>query len=167
MTLIRSTTLAIALLCGSAAQAHGGHEHAADVPTPSAVVDGKPVYGAAMPEGAATPIGTVLAQPADYAGKTAKFSGRVTKVCQKKGCWMVLADGEQSARVMFGRDDFFIPKDSSGEAIVHGTLIMKAMSEAEAKHMAQDGGQDPSQVSGPKIEVQITATSVMLLPAAG
>ena len=80
---------------------------------------------------------------------------------------MVLASGEQSARVMFGKDDFFIPKNTSGDAVVHGTLILKPMSEAEAKHMAEDGGQDPSKVSGPAMEVQISATSVMLLPAAG
>ncbi|GMU44860.1 MAG: DUF4920 domain-containing protein [Xanthomonadales bacterium] len=159
--MIRSTTLALALAFASLATL------AADEPAPIAVVDGKPVYGAAMPEGEPTPIGAALAKPEDYAGKPRKFSGRVAKVCQKKGCWMVLASGEQSARVMFGRDDFFIPKDSSGEAIVHGTLTMKAMSEAEAKHMAQDGGQDPAAVSGPRVEAQISATSVMLVPTAG
>lgn len=159
MTLIRSAALTLALsLAGLGA-------FAADAPTPVAVVDGHPVYGAQMPDGEATPIGAALTKAQDYAGKPQKFSGRVTKVCQKKGCWMVLADGEQSAQVMFGRDDFFIPKDTSGDAIVHGTLTVKPMSEAEAKHMAQDAGQDPAKVSGPSMEVQITATSVMLLPA--
>ena len=65
-----------------------------------------------------------------------------------------------------GRFELQLPM-ASGDAVVHGTLILKPMSEAEAKHMAEDGGQDPSKVRGPAMEVQITATSVMLLPAAG
>ncbi len=161
MKLIRCTAIALSLIAFVPAFAAG------DEPAPVAVVDGHPVYGAQMPEGDATPIGTALSAAEKYAGTPQKFSGRVTKVCQKKGCWMVLASGEQSARVMFGKDDFFIPKNTSGDAVVHGTLILKPMSEAEAKHMAEDGGQDPAKVSGPAMEVQITATSVMLLPAAG
>lgn len=162
MNLISSSALALALALALSLGALGNA--AASEPTPASSIA---TYGAPMPEGDATPIGTVLAKPEDYAGKTQKFSGRVTKVCQKKGCWMVLADGEQSARVMFGKDDFFIPTDSSGNAVVHGTLTMKVMSEGEARHMAEDGGQDPAKVTGPEIEVQITATSVMLIPAAG
>lgn len=161
MKLIRCTAIALSLIAFVPAFAAG------DEPAPIAVVDGHPVYGAQMPEGDATSIGTALSAAEKYAGTPQKFSGRVTKVCQKKGCWMVLASGEQSARVMFGKDDFFIPKNTSGDAVVHGTLILKPMSEAEAKHMAEDGGQDPSKVSGPAMEVQISATSVMLLPAAG
>lgn len=161
MKLIHCTAIALSLIACAPAFAAG------DEPAPVAVVDGYPVYGAQMPEGDATPIGTALSAAEKYAGTPQKFSGRVTKVCQKKGCWMVLASGEQSARVMFGNDDFFIPKNTSGDAVVHGTLILKPMSEAEAKHMAEDGGQDPAKVSGPAMEVQISATSVMLLPAAG
>jgi len=128
---------------------------------PVAVVDGHSVYGAQMPAGEATIIGTALGDVDTYAGKAQKFSGRITKVCQKKGCWMVLADGESHARVMFGRDDFFIPKDSSGEAVVYGTLSAKVMSAATAKHLAEDEGKDPSEAVETR-EFQIIATSVML-----
>jgi hypothetical protein len=158
MSLTRSVVVALSLLAFAPAFAAGD-------PEPVAIVDGQPVYGAEMPAGDATAIGTVLADVDQYAGKPQKFSGRVTKVCQKKGCWMVLADGEQSARVMFGEDDFFIPKDSSGNAIVFGTLTAKTLSEGMAKHLAKDEGKDPAGVKGDVQEVQITATSVMLLPA--
>ena len=158
MKLLRINLIALSLLAASPILA-------ATAPEPIAIVDGHPVYGAQMPAGDATPIGSVLANADQYAGKAQKFSGRVTKVCQKKGCWMVMADGEQSARVMFGEDDFFIPTDTSGNAVVYGTLSAKTMSESMAKHLAKDAGKDPDKVVGDVQEVQITATSVMLLPA--
>lgn len=133
---------------------------------PVAMIDGQPVYGAAMPDGAATPIATALGAADQYAGNPQKFSGRVAKVCQKKGCWMVLADGETHARVMFGRDDFFIPTDTTGNAVVYGTLEKKTISEATAKHLAKDSGQDPDKITGDSVEYTITATSVLLQPAA-
>lgn len=158
MSLIRSTVVALSLLALAPAWA-------GSAPEPIAVVDGHPVYGAQMPAGDATAIGQVLGQVDKYAGTPQKFSGRVTKVCQKKGCWMVLADGEQSARVMFGEDDFFIPIDTSGDAVVYGTLTAKTMSESMAKHLAKDEGKNPDDIKGDVQEVQITATSVMLVPA--
>lgn len=158
MTLSRSVLLALSLIACAPL-------FAASEPEPIAIVDGQPVYGAQMPAGEATAIGKVLADVDQYAGKPQKFSGRVTKVCQKKGCWMVLADGEQSARVMFGEDDFFIPKDSSGNAVVYGTLTAKTLSEGMAKHLAKDEGKDPGKIEGDVQEVQIVATSVMLQPA--
>lgn len=160
MKLIKSTAIAFALIAFSPLWA-------ADKPQPSSLVDGNPVYGASMPAGDATNIGTAVHNSGDYAGSAQKFSGRVAKVCKVKGCWMVLADGENHARVMFGKDDFFIPTDSSGDAVVYGTLSVKTMSEKMAKHLAQDEGKDDSKIEGDTQEYQITATSVMLLPTAG
>jgi hypothetical protein len=158
MTLIRTAAVALSLLAFAPAWA-------GTKPEPAFVVDGRPVYGAAMPEGNATTIGTALNKSADFAGTPQKFSGRVTKVCQSRGCWMVLAEGETHARVMFGKDDFFIPTDTSGDAVVYGTLSVQTMSEKMARHMAKDAGQDASKIEGDTQEFQITATSVMLLPA--
>ncbi len=158
MNLTRSALVALSLLLFAPA-------FAATEPEPVAVVDGHPVYGEQMPAGDPTAIGQVLADVDRYAGKPQKFSGRVTKVCQKKGCWMVIADGEHSARVMFGEDDFFIPKDSSGNAVVYGTLTARTISAGMAKHLAKDEGKDPAEVKDDVQEVQISATSVMLLPA--
>jgi hypothetical protein len=161
---MRFAFLALALAATLPAYA----EEAQEIPSkPVAVVDGHPVYGTAMPEGAATPIGSALAAAADHAGKPAKFEGRITKVCQTKGCWLVLADGEMHARVKFGNHDFFIPKDTSGNAVVYGTLEVKTLAEDVAKHLAEDAGQDPATVSGEQQEYRITATSVMLMGEQG
>ncbi len=140
---------------------------ASEMPSkPVAVVDGNPVYGVAMPAGDAIDIKAALSNVDTYADKSNKFSGRIAKVCQTKGCWLVLANGETHARVMFGKHDFYIPKDTTGNAVVYGELTVKDIDEKMAKHFAEDAGQDPNNVTGPQVEYRITATSVMLQPGA-
>jgi hypothetical protein len=139
---------------------------ASDMPSkPIAVVDGNPVYGVEMPAGDAVNIGSALQNVAGYADKPTKFSGKITQVCQTKGCWLVLAEGDSFARVMFGKHDFYIPKDTTGRAVVYGTLTVKDLDEKTAKHLADDAGRDPNTVTGPEKEYRVTATSVMLQPA--
>jgi hypothetical protein len=157
---MRFALLALTLALSLPVRAEEGPE----IPSqPIAVIDGHPIYGVAMPEGAATPIGRALADASAYLGKPGKFEGRIAKVCQKKGCWMILAEGERYARVRFGQHDFFIPKDSAGKAVVYGTLEWKTLSEETAKHLAEDSGLDPATVRGEQQEYRITASSVMLL----
>ena len=70
-----------------------------------------------------------------------KVHGKVTQVCQKKGCFMVLAEGEQFARITFKDYGFFIPKDSTGkQALVQGVLTRKVLSADQANHYEEDAG---------------------------
>jgi len=86
-------------------------------------------YGVPMPEGEATPAATVLADAQAHEGRTVKLAGRITRVCQKTGCWLALdADGEP-LRVKT-EHQFFVPKDASGDAVAHGTL--RAVSSEDA-----------------------------------
>lgn len=39
----------------------------------------------------ATPIATIVAKPADFAGKTIRVDGVATAVCTHMGCWMAVA----------------------------------------------------------------------------
>ena len=96
-------------------------------------------YGEAFADGAAVPVSEAIAAFDSHEGSPGIFTGRITEVCQMKGCWMVLEHEGQSARVMFGEDDFFIPKDSSGSAVVHGTLSRKELTPAQVAHMKADG----------------------------
>ena len=95
-------------------------------------------YGAPMPAGEARDIGTVT-EDAAAAGMTGKFSGRITQVCQKEGCWLVLESDGKLARVKTKDHAFVVPKDSHGRATVHGVLQPVALGEKEAKHLAEDG----------------------------
>src|SRR5690606_19486789 len=95
-------------------------------------------YGETMPAGAAVPISAAVAQHGDYAGKPQRFSGRIAEVCQKEGCWMVLEDDGQSARVMMRDHKFAVPKDATGSAEVYGVLSRKELSPEAVKHMQEE-----------------------------
>lgn len=71
-----------------------------------------------------------------------KVKGIVLEVCQMKGCWMTLAtDNGQNVRVTFKNYGFFVPKDISGkEVVLEGVAEVEMLSEADAKHYADDAG---------------------------
>jgi cytochrome c-type biogenesis protein CcmE len=72
-------------------------------------------------------------------GKEIVVKAKVEKVCQSKGCWLVLKDGESQVRVTFANYSFFVPKNSAeSEAVVQGKLFEKEISAAEARHYAKD-----------------------------
>ena len=116
-------------------------------------------YGEPMPEGETTAIAAAAADPAAHAGKPARFSGRITEVCQKKGCWVVLEQDGQSARVMAKDHGFAVPKDASGEAIAYGVLELEPISEEHARHLVEDdGAKAPAER-----ELRIVATAIEIL----
>ena len=86
----------------------------------------------------------------------------VSQVCQRKGCFFVAQDGDAVARVTFVDYSFFVPTDSAGKDVtLVGTFNRKMLSEAQAQHFAEDAGQDPTKVVGPREEYSIVATSVV------
>jgi Domain of unknown function (DUF4920) len=87
------------------------------------------------------------------------ISGRVGQVCQKKGCWMTLTDGDVMARVMTDYK-FVLPKDLSGEVVVFGTLQAIDLAPEEAEHMAKDAGKSVSEIA--TREYRIAARGVAL-----
>lgn len=123
--------------------------------------DGSIHYGTDFALTEAKPLGSVLAGATDGQELNVRVSGTIEKVCQKKGCWMVVKDGDVEARVVMKDHAFTVPVDSKGKpAQVEGTLKVRVFTEAQAKHLAEDGGEDPSKVSGDKKELQLTATAV-------
>ena len=101
--------------------------------------------------------------------KVQRFTGTIGEVCQKKGCWFVLQDGVQQARVMMRgvlENDskyFRIPIKSTGKkATIEGKLVTKVFSEANVKHIEFDAGRDPEKVSGSRKEFVIQARAVKI-----
>ena len=96
-------------------------------------------YGAGLTLEETTPLREVVSRPELHADRTLLVKGRIRDVCQKKGCWMVLADGEFQMRVRFADYGFFVPKDSSGkDAYVEGRAAVEEISE---KHQNGPVGQ--------------------------
>jgi hypothetical protein len=89
------------------------------------------------------------------------FSGRVGKVCQKKGCWMMLTDGETMVRVNTGYR-YFLPTDASGDAVVYGTLELKEVDAREAAHLAKDAGEPAPAEAKAAAEWRIDALAIRI-----
>ena len=104
-------------------------------------------YGQTLPDTAAVPVSEAVAAFDQHAGKPQRYSGRITEVCQNKGCWMMLEDNGQAARVIFKDHAFLIPKDSSGHAEVVGVLSRKELTPEQIEHLrAESKGLDVAPV---------------------
>lgn len=98
-----------------------------------------------------------------FTDKEITLETEVAEVCQKKGCFFVANDGANSARITFKDYGFFIPTDSQGKKVkLIGTFEVKTLSEEQAKHYAEDAGEDPDAIQGPQKEYSIVATSVLV-----
>ena len=125
-------------------------------------------FGSPTPADAA-PLVTVnqlMANPGNYDGKAARVSGTVAKVCAKKGCWLTLADADQEGlfvKFTCPIDGRLIPADAVGkQAIVHGTIRVKEITEEEARHYKEDAGASAEEIAkivGPQKQVTVAAPS--------
>lgn len=148
---------------GESAPAMHGHERMPAAATPVQRLADGAVYGAELPTPApsAVSLDDVVAKPDALLGKRGAFSGRITEVCQKMGCWLVLsAENGEFARVNMHDHAFGVPKDAKGAAVVYGTLGEKTLSAEEAEHLQKDGAKAPA-----ARELQIDATSVLIRDA--
>ena len=132
------------------------------VSLPCMALAAKPTtFGVPVPvDGDVVSVAVAAADTDSYAGKPHRFSGRITEVCQKEGCWMMLEDDGQVARVMMHDHAFAVPKDATGRAEVFGVLTVKQLSREAAQHMADDAGKPVSAM--PVRELRIDATGVRI-----
>ncbi len=73
---------------------------------------------------------------------TTQLSGKITEVCQAKGCWIkVVLDNGSEVFVKFKDYGFFVPKNAAGSAVVmQGDLSFEELSVDVQKHYAKDKG---------------------------
>lgn len=118
-------------------------------------------FGAEFAVADTASLATVLASP-ELPTEVVKVSGTVEAVCQAKGCWMVIKDGDKQARVLVKDHAFAIPMDGKGKAaIVEGTLEAKQLDEANVAHLKKDGD-DTLEGDGARQEFFLHATAVEL-----
>ena len=135
---------------------HGGAEHTA----PANATPGH--FGAVFAIKETRPLSQVLAAGKEFKDPV-QVSGQVDSVCQKKGCWLVVKDGEAQARILMKDHSFTVPMDSKGKpVIVEGTIEARTFNEAQVKHLEKDAGKDPAAVAGERTEYVLTATAVEL-----
>jgi len=126
-------------------------------------------------------LAQLLRAPEAHAGKAVRVEGQVRKACERKGCWLELAEAPSATskepsndpskepsrtagvRVTFKDYGFFVPLDSAGAtARVEGVVQVAELSEARAAHYASEGATVPRGADGKAREVQLVASGVEL-----
>jgi len=95
--------------------------------------------------------------------KQVLLTAKVKKVCKKKGCWMSLVTKDKAIRVTFKDYVFFVPfRLQNKDVLVQGELIQYDMDVKEAKHYAEDAGENSDHINKAVKEYRIVATGVKL-----
>jgi len=116
-------------------------------------------------------VAAVLASPKDFDGKPVRVQGEIVSVCARKGCWIRMAPrgSEQNVFVKFtcpvqGR---LIPMEAVGhQALVEGVVTIETVSEEDARHYAEEGGQSAAEVAriiGPQTNIRIQAPAARVI----
>ena len=75
--------------------------------------------------------------------------GKITEVCKKKGCWMMMSIGAgKQMRVTFKDYAFFVPKDAANRmAFIEGYAYKNILSVEEQQHYAKDAKKSEQEVN--------------------
>jgi len=112
------------------------------------------------------PVDQVLGNIDQYSGKYVRVTGNVTAVCEKKGCWLKMDDAtgkELFVKFTCPISGRLVPLEAMGKTVIaEGTLKVKEISEAEARHMAEDAGRPQAEIEkivGPRKQISLMAPS--------
>lgn len=147
---------AVALLLGLAAGAKAGEVS----------------YGGGVNLDVSTPVAKILAAPDSYVGKKVRIEGEVVEVCQMKGCWMELQEGDGGSALRVKVDDgvMVFPASAKGKmATAEGVVEAIPMNREEyvgwLRHLAEEKGEafDPAQAGqGPYRILQLRGTGARI-----
>ncbi|MAY81931.1 MAG: hypothetical protein CL930_14265 [Deltaproteobacteria bacterium] len=97
-------------------------------------------YGAEFAR-AETPVAAkaLLDNPEPFVNKTITVQGRVADVCQKAGCWMVIAEGDKSMRIRMAKHAFSVAKDGAGSTCqIQGEVVARKVEPAQVAHFESE-----------------------------
>ena len=113
----------------------------------------------------------VLGAPATFADQTILVEGKVTDVCQKAGCWMVITDDQTTMRVLMKDHAFSVDKGGTGARCrVEGQLIAKEIDPEAVAHFESESANTenmPEKQATSNVVYELHATGVEMLKAEG
>jgi hypothetical protein len=125
-----------------------------------------PSYGGEFTLAEAVPLAQAVASLDEDQEITVLVEGTIAQVCQSKGCWMVVRDGDAEARIRFKDYAFFVPWDSQGKRVrMEGTLKKDVASEETARHWAEEADDpdvNPEDIHGDQPYVLLMASAVAI-----
>jgi hypothetical protein len=134
--------LAVLYLCACKVQ------ESAPAPEPAPVKKDVATFGAHIAPGTAK---ITLADANKHKGEKVVTEGRVTRVCQERGCWLALHDATTDAVVRMHGHSFFVPTTSNGKhARVEGTVML------------MKDGKECDEMEAANAQLEIDATGVEL-----
>ncbi len=94
--------------------------------------------------------------------------GKVTDVCDKKGCWLTIQTEDNSQFFVKMKDyAFFVPTALKGKTVVlDGTAERKVTSVDEQKHYAEDAKKPKAEIdaiTSPKEEIRFVANGIKVV----
>lgn len=151
--------------------AHHEQEHTEPAPAAAAAAGEWSHYGQPFAGTDIKPATEVLGDPASFVDQTVIVEGKVTDVCQKAGCWMVITDDERTMRVLMKDHSFAVDKGGTGaHCRVEGQIMAKEVDPEEVAHFESESAntdQMPEKQAKDNIVYQLVATGVAMKPAEG
>ncbi|NML72466.1 DUF4920 domain-containing protein [Chryseobacterium sp. RP-3-3] len=94
--------------------------------------------------------------------------GKVTDVCEKKGCWLTIQTDDNSQFFVKMKDyAFFVPTALKGKTVLlEGTAERKVTSIDEQKHYAEDAKKPQAEIDAittPKEEIRFVANGIKVV----
>jgi len=139
--------------------------------SPKAEGDGKTFGAGVADQASAQEFSAVMGQLDSIQTVNVTMKGKVTNVCQKKGCWMRITDpANASAEEMFVQFEdygFFMPKDLAGHSVImQGKAYTDTTSVEDLKHFAEDEKKSEEEIAAitePSVEKKFMATGVIIV----
>jgi hypothetical protein len=116
-------------------------------------------------------ITRVLADPEEFIGKEITVSGKIDKVCKKRGCWMefVANDPSERLRIKVKDGDMVFPVAAKGNiAFATGKISKRELTMKQTvaffEHIAEEQGTDfnADDIKEPYTLVQLAPTGVTI-----
>ena len=124
-------------------------------------------FGEEFDKNSLIPIKSVIENNRTYAGKGVIVSGKVDRICVKKGCWLNLGTGKDFVRVTFKDYGIFVPSNFLGKKVaLKGTFDIKTESVKRRRHLMEDEGlsrEEIKKVTAPTKTFSIVATGIELI----
>ena len=152
-----------------------GHEPAAEeaaaAAVPADLPEGAVHVGQALEGKERVTLSTVRANPDRYFEKTLLVEADASAVCQAKGCWLTISDGDGEQEPIWVRwssgcgGKYEFPKDLAGRRVlIQGSFYAKEIDEKAAEHLAGESKDlKADEIVGKTFEMN--ATACVILPA--
>jgi len=111
-----------------------------------------------------TPASDLLSDPTSWVDKTVRVEGKVTDVCQKAGCWLVITDDTNHMRVRTKDHGFAVDKAGAGSTSqIEGLVVALPLNPEDVAHFASESSKDavmPEDKATGEFTYEIVATAV-------